>query len=302
MPPTLSQERRARVGEVELAYQTIGDRSDPPMLLIMGLASQMIGWPNAFCELLADRGFFVIRFDNRDCGRSTLLDGAGTPSPRDALDGGAAAVPYTLSNMAGDAAGILDALEASPAHVVGVSMGGMIAQTLAIEQPERVLSLASIMSTTGDPSVGQANPEAQAVLFRRPPLDDREAFAEEIVNVRAVIGSQGLERDEEWSREVARQAFDRGIHPDGTMRQIAAIVASGDRTEALHGLDVPTVVIHGRDDPLIGVSGGEATAAAIPDAELVLIDGMGHDLPPAAWERLADSIVANAARARAPTT
>jgi pimeloyl-ACP methyl ester carboxylesterase len=302
MPPTLSQERRARVGEVELAYQTIGDRSNPPMLLIMGLASQMIGWPNAFCELLADRGFFVIRFDNRDCGRSTVLDGAGTPSPRDALDGGAEAVPYTLSNMAGDAAGVLDALEASPAHVVGVSMGGMIAQTLAIEQTERVLSLASIMSTTGDPSVGQATPEAQAVLFRRPPLDDREAFAEEIVNARAVIGSKGLERDEEWSREVARQAFDRGIHPDGTMRQIAAIVASGDRTEALHGLDVPTVVIHGRDDPLIGVSGGEATAAAIPDAELVLIDGMGHDLPPAAWERLADSIVANAARARAPTT
>ena len=302
MPPTLSQERRARVGEVELAYQTIGDRSDPPMLLIMGLASQMIGWPNAFCELLADRGFFVIRFDNRDCGRSTVLDGAGTPSPRDALDGGAAAVPYTLSNMAGDAAGILDALEASPAHVLGVSMGGMIAQTLAIERTERVLSLASIMSTTGDPSVGQATPEAQAVLFRRPPLDDREVFAKEIVNVRAVIGSQGLERDEEWSREVARQAFDRGIHPDGTMRQIAAIMASGDRTEALHGLDVPTVVIHGRDDPLIGVSRGEATAAAIPDAELVLIDGMGHDLPPAAWERLADSIVANAARARAPTT
>jgi pimeloyl-ACP methyl ester carboxylesterase len=302
MPPTLSQERRARVGEVELAYQTIGDRSNPPMLLIMGLASQMIGWPNAFCELLADRGFFVIRFDNRDCGRSTVLDGAGTPSPRDALDGGAEAVPYTLSNMAGDAAGVLDALEASPAHVVGVSMGGMIAQTLAIKQPEWVLSLASIMSTTGDPSVGQATPEAQAVLFRRPPLDDREAFAEEIVNARAVIGSKGLERDEEWSREVARQAFDRGIHPDGTMRQIAAIVASGDRTEALHRLDVPTVVIHGRDDPLIGVSGGEATAAAIPDAELVLIDGMGHDLPPAAWERLADSIVANAARARVPTT
>jgi pimeloyl-ACP methyl ester carboxylesterase len=302
MSPTLSEERRAPVGELELAYQTIGERSDPPMLLIMGLASQMIGWPSAFCELLADRGFFVIRFDNRDCGRSSVLDGAGTPSPRDALDGGAAAVPYTLSNMAGDAAGILDALEASPAHVVGVSMGGMIAQTLAIEQTERVLSLASIMSTTGDPAVGQATPEAQAVLFRRPPLDDREAFAEEIVNARAVIGSKGLERDEEWSREVARQAFDRGIHPDGTMRQIAAIVASGDRTEALHGLDVPTVVIHGRDDPLIGVSGGEATAAAIPDAELVLIDGMGHDLPPAAWERLADSIVANAARASVPTT
>lgn len=297
----LSDERLASVGEVELAYQTIGERSDPPMLLVMGLASQMIGWPDAFCELLADRGFFVIRFDNRDCGRSTVLDGAGTPSTGDALDGGSAAVPYTLSGMAGDAAGLLDALEVSAAHVVGVSMGGMIAQTLAIEQPERVLSLASIMSTTGDPSVGQATPAAQAVLFRRPPLDDREAFAEEIVNVRAVIGSQGLERDEEWSCEVARKAFDRGIHPDGTLRQIAAILASGDRSDALRALDVPTVVIHGRDDPLIGVSGGEATAAAIPDAELVLIDGMGHDLPPAVWERIVEAIAANAARARIPT-
>ncbi len=237
------------VGEVKLAYQTIGDRSDPPMLLVMGLASQMIGWPDAFCELLVERGFFVIRFDNRDCGRSTVLDEAGTPSPRDALDGGAAAVPYTLSEMACDAAGLLDALEVGAADVVGVSMGGMIAQTLAVEHPERVLSLASIMSTTGERSVGQATPEAQEVLWRRPPLDDREAFADEIVLVRSVIGSQGLERDEEWSRDVARRAFDRGIHPDGSMRQIAAIVASGDRTEALRRLDVPTVVIHGTEDP-----------------------------------------------------
>ena len=180
-------------------------------------------------------------------------------------------------------------------------MGGMITQTLAIEHPERVLSLASIMSTTGERSVGQATPEAQEVLWRRPPLDDREAFAEEIVLVRSVIGSQGLERDEEWSREVARRAFDRGIYPDGSMRQIAAIVASGDRTDALRRLDVPTVVIHGTGDPLIGVSGGEATAAAIPGAELMLIEGMGHDLPPAAWDRIVDAIVANAARAAVPT-
>ncbi len=283
------------VGEIELAHQTIGDPSDPPMLLVMGLASQMIGWPDAFCDLLAERGFFVIRFDNRDCGHSTILADAGTPSPRDGLESGR--VPYTLSDMAGDAAGLLDVLEVAAAHVVGVSMGGMIAQTLAIDHPERVLSLASIMSTTGERSVGQATQEAQEMLWRRPPLDDREAFAEEIVLVRSVIGSQGLERDEEWSRDVARRAFDRGIYPDGSMRQIAAIVASGDRTEALRRLDVPTVVVHGTGDPLIGVSGGEATAAAIPGAELVLIEGMGHDLPPAAWERIVGAIATNAARA-----
>ena len=295
-----TDERLASVGDVELAYQTMGDSADEPMLLVMGLASQMIGWPDAFCSLLVERGFFVIRFDNRDCGRSSVLDDGGAPSPRDALEGGADAVPYTLSDLAGDAAGLLDALDVAAAHLVGVSMGGMIAQTLAIEHRERVRSLASIMSTTGDPSVGGATPEAQEVLWRRPPLDDREAFAEEVVEVRAVIGSQGLERDEDWSRETGRRAFDRGIYPDGSMRQIAAIVASGDRTEALGRLDVPTVVVHGTDDALISVTGGEATAAAIPGAELVLIDGMGHDLPPAAWDRIVEAIVANAARAAVP--
>jgi pimeloyl-ACP methyl ester carboxylesterase len=291
------EELRADVGEVELAYQTIGDTADPPLLLIMGLGAQMILWPDAFCELLADRGFFVVRYDNRDCGRSTVLEGGAPPSLRDALERGRDAAPYTLSDMAGDAVGLLDHLEIRAAHVVGASLGGMIAQTLTIEHPDRVLSLASIMSTTGDTSVGDATAQAREVLMTRPPLDDRAAFVESAAAARAVIGSRGLERDEAWTRQAAGGSYDRGIHPEGTLRQLAAVIASGDRTESLRGLDVPTVVIHGSDDPLIRISGGEATAEAIPGAELVRIDGMGHDQPPASWEPIADAIAANAARA-----
>ena len=295
--PGVSEELRADVGEVELAYQTIGDAADPPFLLIMGLGAQMILWPDAFCELLAARGFFVVRYDNRDCGHSTVLEGAGAPSLQDALERGRDAAPYTLSDMAGDAVGLLDQLEIRAAHVVGASLGGMIAQTLTIEHPDRVLSLASIMSTTGDTSVGDATAQAREVLMTRPPLDDRAAFVESAAAARAVIGSRGLERDEEWVREVAGLSYDRGVHTEGTLRQLAAVVASGDRTESLRRLDTPTVVIHGSDDPLISVTGGKATAAAVPGAELVVIEGMGHDLPPPSWERIAEAIAANAARA-----
>ena len=295
---TPSEERFARVGDVELCWQRFGDDSDPPLLLIMGLGAQMILWPEGFCELLAERGFGVIRFDNRDCGRSTVLDGAASPSISEALAGNTADAPYTLSDMAADTGGLLDALGIGRAHVVGSSLGGMVAQTLAIEHPERVLTLASVMSTTGDPEVGRPTPVGMEALTTKAPAD-REGYIEATVRARELIGSPGFPRDEAYRRELAARAFDRGYHPDGTLRQVVAIVASGDRTSRLRELDVPTVVIHGEDDVLIDVSGGRATAAAIPGARLVLIPGMGHDLPPGVWETIADAIVANTERATA---
>ena len=291
-----SAERFARVGEVELCWQDFGDPANPPLLLVMGLGGQMILWPDELCELLAGAGFHVIRFDNRDNGRSTVLAAAGEPSLQAVLAGEPGAAPYDLSDMAGDAAGLLDALGIDAAHVVGASLGGMIAQTLAIEHPQRVLSLASLMSTTGEPSVGHPNAEGQAALMTRAPVD-RAGYIESISRTRRAIGSPGFPHDAERTRRLAARCYDRGYHPQGTMRQLAAIVASGDRTEGLRGLDVPTVVIHGEDDPLIGVSGGHATAAAIPGARLVLIPGMGHDFPAGTWEPVAEAIVANAERA-----
>jgi pimeloyl-ACP methyl ester carboxylesterase len=211
--------------------------------------------------------------------------------------GDTSSASYTLDEMADDCAGLLDHLGVEAAHVVGASQGGMIAQTLAIRHRERVLSLASIMSTTGDRAVGQPHPEALPALMTTPPAD-RAGFADFVVGTWRVIGSPGFDPDEEALRARAAAVYDRGIHPDGTARQLVAILASGDRTEALRRLDLPTVVIHGTEDPLIDVSGGEATAAAIPDARLELIPGMGHDLPRQLWPRFVDLIAENAARAR----
>jgi pimeloyl-ACP methyl ester carboxylesterase len=212
--------------------------------------------------------------------------------------GDASAATYTLDDMADDVIGLLDHLELDTAHVAGASMGGMIAQTLAIRQPQRVLSVCSIMSTTGDPEVGQARPEAIAVLTARAP-SDRDSYIEFHVNAFKAIGSPGFALDEEFLRWRAAATYDRSYYPDGFKRQLAAIIASGDRTQALAQVSVPTVVIHGADDPLITVSGGEATARAIPGAELVVIPGMGHDLPPGVWDRIIDAITANAERAHA---
>ena len=285
-------ERSARVGELELVYETFGDPRDPAVLLIMGLGSQMIYWPEELCERLAAQRF-VIRFDNRDAGRSTVLAAHGQPDVR-AVAGGAAEAPYLLAHMAADAVGLLDALGAERAHVVGASMGGMIAQRVAIDHPERALSLASIMSTTGDPAVGRPTPAALEILMSAAPTD-RAGYLDSTVAARAVLGSQPP--DNERTRELAERSFDRGYHPDGTARQFAAVVGSPDRTAELGGLNLPTVVIHGRDDPLITLTGGEATAAAIPGAELVIIEGMGHDLPPRALRPIASALVANFERA-----
>jgi pimeloyl-ACP methyl ester carboxylesterase len=291
-----SEERFARVGELDLCWQQFGEDTDPPLLMIMGLGAQMILWPDEVCELIAAESFRVIRFDNRDAGRSTVLADAPTGTVPRALMGDIPEGAYSLSDMAGDAAGLLDALGIEAAHVVGSSLGGMIAQTLAIEHPERVLSLASIMATTCDRSVGEASQAGIEALTAAPP-PDRDGYVATLLEARRKIGSPGFSFDEERSRQIARRSFDRGFHPKGTVRQTIAIILSGDRTERLAEIKVPTVVIHGEDDPLIGVSGGRATAAAIPGAKLVVIPGMGHDWPGGVWEQVAGEIVTNARRA-----
>jgi pimeloyl-ACP methyl ester carboxylesterase len=276
---------------VEIAYETFGRASDPLVLLIMGLGTQMLGWPDGFCKELSGRGHFVVRFDNRDVGLSTHLHDAPKPDPVAAWSGDFASASYTLSDMAGDTAAFLDALGYDAAHVVGASMGGMIAQTLAIEHAERVRSLTSVMSSTGDRKVGQATPAAMEVLMA-PPARSRQEAMDRVVTSYREIGSPGYPLDEEALRERAGVSFDRAYDPFGAGRQLVAILASGDRTERLRDVHVPTLVIHGAQDPLVQVSGGRATASAISGAELVVIDGMGHDLPRQLWPGIAARVAA----------
>nr|WP_275585735.1 alpha/beta fold hydrolase [Geodermatophilus sabuli] len=258
--------------------------------MVMGLATQMIGWPDEFCRGLADRGLFVVRFDNRDIGLSTHLDDAGAPD-MGALLTGSGSAPYALADMADDTAGLLDALGLDSAHVVGASMGGMIAQLLAIRHPARVRSLTSIMSTTGDPAVGTPAEAAMGVLLA-PPAVDRDGAVQRAVDTYRVIGSPGFEFDEASVRDRAGLSFDRRHNPAGVARQLAAILTTSDRTADLGSVAVPTLVVHGAQDPLVQVSGGRATAAAIPGADLHVVEGMGHDLPRAVWPELTDRIVA----------
>jgi pimeloyl-ACP methyl ester carboxylesterase len=288
--------QRARVGEIELAYETFGDPGDPPVLLVMGLATQMIGWPDEFCAGLADRGLFVVRFDNRDIGLSTHLDDRGAPDLMAIFGGDRSDVPYPLAELADDTAGLLDVLGLDSAHVVGASMGGMVAQLVAIRHPARVRSLTSIMSTTGDPSVGMPAEAAMGVLLA-PPATDRESAIQRAVDTYRVIGSPGFEFDEQALRDRAALSYDRRYNPAGVARQLAAILTTPDRTADLAAVDVPTLVIHGEQDSLVNVSGGRATAAAIPGAELLVVDGMGHDLPRAIWPEVTDRIAALVERA-----
>ena len=293
-------EQFARISDdVELCYETFGDAEDPTVLLIMGLGTQMIAWDEPFCAMLVERGFHVVRFDNRDCGRSSRVEGAPPSLKALALrDPGAAA--YTLSDMAADAVGLLDHLGIETAHVVGASMGGMIAQTVAIDHPDRVLSLVSIMSNTGGRFSGQPALTLYPVLLRRPPRD-RDAYIEHAVTVFGKIGSRGdIGHDDAHLRDIAARSYDRGITGAGTGRQLAAVLADRGRGDRLKGVRVPTLVIHGTADRLVRPSGGRATAKAVPGARLMLVDGMGHDLPPGAWEQVADGIADNAARAAEP--
>ncbi|GAA1699768.1 alpha/beta fold hydrolase [Fodinicola feengrottensis] len=284
---------RAKANGIELEYETHGDAADPAMLLIMGLGGQLTTWPTEFCELLAARGFHVIRFDNRDSGLSTTFDDEPAP-PIAELFARTATAPYPLSAMSDDAAGLLDALDIEKAHIAGASMGGMIAQQLVIDHPERVLSLVSIMSTTGDPSVGQARPDIAAVLAApMPAAPTREAAIAGAVAMQRFIGSTGA--SEETLRAAASASYDRSHQPAGLARQLAAIVTAPDRTAALASVRVPTTIVHGEADPLVNISGGRATAAAIPGATFVGIPDMGHDLPPHAYPTIIDAIATNAA-------
>jgi pimeloyl-ACP methyl ester carboxylesterase len=285
------------VGQVTLCYETFGSPEAPPLLLIMGLGSQMILWDDEFCRRLAAHGFFVIRFDNRDVGRSTIMREAPVPKQWQLVTRDPRGAAYTLDDMAADAVGLLDHLDLSAAHVVGVSMGGMIAQLLAVNHPECVLSLVSIMSTTGARRVGRPQPRVAMRMLRRARLD-REGYIEDHLETYRTIGSRAFDFEAEHKRARAGRCFDRGIHPAGSARQLAAIMAAPDRTPALRALRVPTTVIHGEADPLVNISGGRATAAAIPDAELITLPGMGHDLPRELWPQIIAAIVENSARAR----
>lgn len=281
----------ARANGIDLCYETFGDPSGRPLLMIMGNGTQLISWPSEFCEQFVDRGFYVIRFDNRDVGLSTRFDAHDVDLAE--IRAGLAAAPYSLADMAEDSVGLMDALGIKSAHIMGASMGGMIAQTIAIAHPERVRSLCSLMSSTGDRSVGRGDPVAVASLTVAVP-DDREAAIDLAVERSRLLAGPAFPFDATLARRRAEQAWDRANYPAGRRRQTAAALTQPDRTEALRGIRVPTVVIHGSADPVVSLTGGEATARAIPGAKLVIIDGMGHELPTGAQPRILDEVTANA--------
>jgi pimeloyl-ACP methyl ester carboxylesterase len=282
---------------IEIAYESFGDPSDPTILLIMGLGMQMLGWDEAFCRMLVDDGYRVVRYDNRDIGLSTKI-GGGPPNVIAGALGMTGSSKYTLREMSADAEGLLDHLEVDRAHLVGVSMGGMIAQSLAAHHSDRVASLCSIMSGPGGrrPSV-MPRPSVIGTLLARPPLE-REAYAAHVAKLFIRIGSPDYEPDFERLRERALVMYDRCFYPTGSARQLMAIMASGDRTAELHTISCPTLVIHGEADKLMPAGAGRTVARAIPAARYELIEGMGHDLPVELWPRFTRSIVDNAVRAK----
>ncbi len=282
----------AKANGIDLYYEASGNPDDEPLLLVMGFTAQLILWPDEFVQALNDRGFYVIRHDNRDCGLSEKTQ--GTPPDSIALmtranegEDVSGEVPYTLSDMSNDAFGLLDHLGIETAHVAGASMGGMIVQTMAIEHPERLRSVTSIMSTTGDPTVGQANPAAMGALLA-PPADGRDAMIAQGIEGSKAISGPLWDRDAAAIRTAA--AYDRSFYPIGAAFQMAAIFGSGDRTEQLASVDLPFLVIHGRSDELIDWSGGLATAEAVPNADLIVLAQMGHDMPPSLLPQIADGI------------
>ena len=271
---------------ITIEYETFGNPADPALLLISGFSAQLTSWHENLCKLFAAQNFHVVRFDNRDCGLSTKLDGVvvNTTAVITAalMEEPIPEVPYTLTHMAADAMGVLDGLGIAKAHVMGASMGGMIAQTVAIEHPHRVLSLTSVMSQPGEPEVGQPTPEAMESFFTAPPTS-REEYLDSSASW--LVWHSKKYRDAQRTRAQAAVDFDRSFYPEGGPRQLAAIYASGRRSEGLAKLTMPTLVLHGLDDTLIAPDGGERTAQIIPGAKLVMLEDMGHDLPEALWPR-----------------
>jgi pimeloyl-ACP methyl ester carboxylesterase len=297
-PTTGSEEYFAPIGDgIELCYQTFGDPAGDPLLLIMGLGGPMTWWDERLCRDLVDRGFYVIRYDNRDTGRSTRGHGRVTRAAlMRAFAGRSVRPPYTMSDLAGDAVGLLDHLGLDSAHVVGVSMGGMIAQTMAIEDPDRVRSLTSVMSTTGKRSVGWQHPRLLPVLVS-PSGPTREAYVARSTLVWGLIGSPDFPATPEDIRDKALTTYDRGVSASGVLRQMMAVLTQPNRGPRLRSLTIPALVVHGTADRMVHASGGRATAAAVPGAELLLIEGMGHDLPVELFETFADGIRRTADRA-----
>jgi pimeloyl-ACP methyl ester carboxylesterase len=288
---------QAKANNIHIEYESFGDPCSPPLLLIVGLSAQLIYWDEEFCKQLAQAGLYVIRFDNRDAGLSTKLDAAGVPDMSDILrklmSRQKVTPPYTIEDMAADAVGLLDALNIEKAHVCGMSMGGMIAQSLAIHYPRRVLSLTSIYSTTGNPQLPQPKPEVMSLLLTPPPRDRNLFIQFELDLFRALTGPR-FGFDEKWIRETMGRAYDRSYYPQGTGRQLVAVMTQNNRKAALQYLKVPTLIIHGDSDPLVSVEAAKDAADAVPGAELIIMEGMGHDLPHGeAWRQIADHIIAH---------
>jgi len=280
---------------IQIEYDTFGRRSDRPLLLVMGLGAQMIHWREEFCEQLANAGHFVVRYDNRDVGLSTKFDAAGLPDIPAIMTQMAAgqpvSAPYTLNDMADDGIGLMDALDLPAAHICGASMGGMIVQAMAIRQPRRIKSVTSIMSSTGNRELPPAKPEAMAALMS-PAGTNRDEVAERSVAVSKVIGSPAYPADPDEARARAIEAYERAFYPIGVARHMAAVASHGNRKPALLQLEVPALIIHGKADPLVPIEGGLDTHEALRGSQLMLIDGMGHDLPKQVWSQIVSGIAA----------
>jgi pimeloyl-ACP methyl ester carboxylesterase len=291
----------ANANGIQVEYETFGDPSGRPLLLIIGLGAQMIYWDDDLCKDLAERGHYVIRYDNRDVGLSTKFEEAGVPDLMEIIgklmQGEKIKPPYTFEDMADDAIGLLDALGIQKAHICGMSMGGMIAQTVVIRHPSRVLSLISIYSRTGNPAIPPPKPEVFGLLITPPP-EEREACIEHMLGVFKTISGPGFPVDEQWTRKIMAKSYDRCFYPQGMDRQLVAILTQKNRVPALAKVATPTLVVHGTSDPLVPVEGGKDTAETIPGAQLILIEGMGHDLPHGgAWPRIVEAIAAHTRKA-----
>ncbi len=282
---------------IRIEYETFGEPASPPLLLIAGIGGQMIGWDEELCKEWARKGLYVIRFDNRDVGLSTKMEGAGVPDLAAAIaanmKGEKVNAPYSIDDMADDAVGLLDALNIDKAHICGISMGGIIAQTMAFRHPSRVRSMTQVYSTTGNPQLPTPKPEIMALLLTPPP-QEREAYIEYMLKLYKTIAGPGFPFDETWHRNLAGRSYDRAFYGPGKARQFMALLAQGNRKPRLASITAPTLVIHGADDPLVLVAGGKDSAEAIPGARLMIIDGMGHDMPHgSAWPRIVEAVTAH---------